>query len=1115
MSLNRLTKPKIWVTALASVITVAAVTPLPTVGQTTIAQQQQSESETFQEWSVNGVLEHNINRKYFQYHTFSGKAGETITIEVSSNEFDSYLILVDPEENKIAENDDGGEGNQAKITISLTSSGTYTVIVTSSKAEETGSYQLSGRAATVEEIQLSKAEQLNQQAWELKQQGKYSEAIDLAQKALRIRQQVLGDKHLYVGISLNNLAELYLLTLRYKDAESSYSKALKIFRRLPMEENQYVANTFDNLAILYYSMGKYEDAEKSSKQALEMLIRLRGDEHLDVAISLNNQGELYKSMGRYKDAEKSLKQALEMKKRLLRTDEHLSLAISLNNLAGLYESMGRYEQAEPLYNQSLEMRKRLLETDEHLYIAVSLNNLGLLYKSMGRYKDAEKSLKQALEMTRRLRGDEHPDVAESLNNLAVLYESMGKYQQAESLYNQALAMYRRFLGNEHPSVATSLNNLAALYESMGKYEQVESLYNQALEMRRRLLGNEHPDVAESLNNLAVLHHSQGNIELALKFLEEGLDIQELNLERNLVSGAEKQKRDYMQTIFETRDEAISLHLNSAPDHERAAGLALTTILRRKGRLLDFLTHSQQLLRQRLDFQSQQLLDRLNDTRTQLANLTYNRPDKLPFEQYRTRLTDLANQEQKLVAQISRRSREFAQINQPVTIETIQQLIPDDTALVEFVEYKPYNPKKSSWGSPRYAAYVLRSQGPPQAIDLGEVDALKPLWEKLELSLQTKELPIPLLKQAARNVDEKLMAKVRPLLGDSRRILLSPDSDLNLIPFEALVDEDNRYLVESYRFTYLTSGRDLLRLSNSNPKLTQPVLLGAPDFENSAQISALGEENQIVATRSLRYLNPSELSLPPLPGTLEEVNAIAQMLGVEPLLGAQANEAVLKQVSRPRILHIATHGFFQQRPDSKEFTSGDNFLLWSGLALAGIKDNKPENDLEDGIFTALEATGLNLSGTKLVVLSACDTGLGNISAGEGIYGLRRALVIAGSESQVISLWKVDDRATKDLMVSYYQGLQDNQGRSEALRKIQLQMLGSGDYQHPYYWASFIPSGNWRSMAGEFYSFWQLAFYGCGVLFLLGIGVLWRRSRESGVGSRESGVGSREDPLKLGL
>ncbi|NEQ84131.1 MAG: CHAT domain-containing protein, partial [Moorea sp. SIO2I5] len=779
---------------------------------------------------------------------------------------------------------------------------------------------------------------------------------------------------------------------------------------------------------------------------------------------LNNLALLYQFMGKYQQAEPLYSQALEMRRRLL-GNQHPDVADSLNNLGLLYQFMGRYQQAEPLYTQSLEMRRRLLG-NQHPDVAQSLNNLAGLYDSMGRYQQAEPLYTQSLEMNRLLLGNQHPDVASNLNNLAALYESMGRYSEAEPLYTQALEMRRRLLGKEHPDVALSLNNLAALYDSMGRYQQAESLYTQALEMWRRLLGEEHPDVALSLNNLAILHHSQGNIEQALEFLETGLDIQELNLERNLVAGAEKQKREYIKTISGTRDGAISLHLNSAPDDQRAAGLALTTILRRKGRLLDFLTHSQQLLRKRLDFQSQKLLDRLNNTRTQLANLTYNRPENLSLEEYRTQLNELRNQEQELVVKISRRSREFAQINQPVTIETIQQLIPLDTALVEFVEYKPFNPQKSSWGNRRYAAYVLRSQGAPQGIDLGEVDAFKSLWETLEFSLQTVYLPISKVKQAARKMDEKLMAKVRPLLGDSRRILLSPDSFLNLIPFEALVDQDNRYLVESYGFTYLTSGRDLLRLSNPNPKLTQPVLLGAPDFDNSAQTTALGEENQIVATRSLRDFNPSEWGLSPLPGALEEVNAIAKMLGVEPLLGAHANEAALKQVTRPRILHIATHGFFQERPDSEEFTNGDNALLQSWLALAGINNNKPDNDLEDGIFTALEATGLNLSGTKLVVLSACNTGLGNISAGEGIYGLRRALVIAGSESQVISLWNVNDEATKYLMVSYYQALlDDNQGRSEALRRIQLQMLGSPEYQHPIYWASFIPSGNWRSMVEE--------------------------------------------------
>ena len=913
--LNTSKRPTIWVTALVSLISVGLITPQPTVGQTTIAQQQES-------------------------------------------------------------------------------------------AEE----------------QLAKAKQLNQQVIELYKQGKYSEAIPLAQEALRIRQQVLGKEH------------------------------------------ADVANSLNNLGLLYQSMGRYQQAEPLYTQALEMKRRLLGDEHPSVANSLNNLAGLYQAMGRYEQAEPLYTQALEIFRRLL-GDEHPDVATSLNNLAGLYKSMGRYQQAEPLLTEALEMRRRLLG-NQHPDVATSLNNLGLLYQLMRRYQQAEPLLTEALEMRRRLLGNEHPSVATSLNNLAALYQLMGRYEQAEPLYTQALEMRRRLLGNEHPSVANSLNNLAGLYQSMGRYQKAEPLYTQALEMYRRLLGEEHPNVAKNLNNLAALHYSQGNIEQALQFLKVGLDIQELNLERNLVSGAEKQKRDYMKTISWAKDRAISLHLNSAGDDERAAGLALTTILRRKGRLLDFLTHSQQLLRKRLDFQSQKLLDRLNNTRTQIANLTYNRPDKLSLEEYRAQVNELRNQEQQLVAKISRRSREFAQINQPVTIETIQQLIPDDTALVEFVEYKPFNPQKDSFGNPRYAAYVLRSQGAPQGIDLGEVDALKPLWKTLQISLQTVYHSPPKVKRKARNVDQKLMAKVRPLLGDSRRILLSPDGYLNLIPFEALVDEDNRYLVESYGFTYLTSGRDLLRLSNPNRKLTQPVLLGAPDFENSAQTTALGEENQIVATRSLRDFNPSELSLSPLPGALEEVNAIAKMLGVEPLLGAHANEAALKQVTRPRILHIATHGFFEEKPNSEDdVILGDNALLQSWLALAGINNNKPDNKLEDGIFTALEATGLNLSGTKLVVLSACNTGLGNISAGEGIYGLRRALVIAGSESQVISLWNVNDTATKYLMVSYYQGLQDNQGRSEALRRVQLQMLGSAEYQHPYYWASFIPSGNWRSMDGE--------------------------------------------------
>ncbi|NEO90791.1 MAG: tetratricopeptide repeat protein, partial [Moorea sp. SIO3G5] len=987
--LNTSKRPTIWVTGLVSLISVGLITPQPTVGQTTIAQQQESAEErlTKAEQLTQQAWELNEQGKYSEAIPVAEKA-LIIRQQVLGNEHPSvatslnYLGLLyqlmgryqqaEPLLSQALEIRRRLLGNEhPDVATSLhdlaflyKSMGRY------SEAEPLYIQSLEMNRRLLGEEHLDVATSLNNLAGLYQLMGRYQQAEPLLTQALEIRRRLLGEEHLDVATSLNNLAGLYQLMGRYQQAESLLTQALEMRRQLLGNEHPSVATSLNNLAGLYESMGRYSDAEPLYIQSLEMLRRLLGDEHPDVATSLNNLAGLYESMGRYPDAEPLYTQSLEMRKRLL-GDEHPDVATNLNNLALLYQLMGRYSDAEPLYTEALAMLRRLLG-NQHPDVATSLNNLALLYQSMGRYSDAEPLYTEALEMDRKLLGDEHPSVATSLNNLALLYQSMGRYSDAEPLYTEALEMMRRLLGEEHPYVAKSLNNLAFLYKSMGRYSDAEPLYTEALEMMRRLLGEEHPNVATNLKNLAYLHHSQGNIEQALEFLEAGLDIQELNLERNLVSGAEKQKREYMKTISKTRDRAISLHLNSAPDDERAAGLALTTILRRKGRLLDFLTHSQQLLRKRLDFQSQKLLDQLNDTRTQLANLTYNRPENLPLEEYRAQVNKLTNKEQQLVAKISRRSREFAQINQPVTIETIQQLIPEDTALVEFVEYKPYNPQKSSWGNPRYAVYVLRSQGSPQGIDLGEVDGLKPLWEILELSLQTVYLTIPEVKQAARKVDEKLMAKVRPLLGDSRRILLSPDGYLNLIPFEALVDEDNRYLIESYGFTYLTSGRDLLRLSNPNPKLTKPVLLGAPDFENSAQTSALEEENKIVATRSLRQLNPSELNLSPIPGTLEEVKAIAKMLGVEPLLGAQANEAALKQVTRPRILHIATHGFFQNRPDSEEFTSGDNALLQSWLALAGINNNKPDNDLEDGIFTALEATGLNLSGTKLVVLSACNT-----------------------------------------------------------------------------------------------------------------------------------------------
>jgi CHAT domain-containing protein/Tfp pilus assembly protein PilF len=821
------------------------------------------------------------------------------------------------------------------------------------------------------------------------------------------------------------------------------------------------AGRLNQQVIQLQEKGKYSEAIPLAERALAIVKQILGEEHPGVADMLNNLAGLYMDQGRYAEAEPLYRQALEMSKRLL-GEEDLDVATSLNNLAVLYQYQGRYAEAEPLYRQALEVREKTpLQWLPDM--TPVLNGLAGLYESQGRYAEAQPLYRRALEINKRFWGEEHPNVATGLNNLAALYWSQGHYADAESLARKALEMRKRLLGEEHPDVATSLNDLAGLYESQGRYADAEPLYRQALEMRKRLLGEEHPNVATSLNNLAALYWGQGDINHALEFFTQGLKVEEHNLTLNLAVGFERQKRDYINTVSGTTDSSISLHLNSAIKNPTATTLALNTVLQRKGRILDVLTNSQQILRQRLDSESKTLLTKLANTQTQLANLFYNRPEKLPLEQYRTQVTQLETQIKLLEDQLSRRSEEFRTQSQPVTIETIQKLIPADAVLVELVRYRPFNPKVSPddrFGKPRYAVYLLPAKGEPKGIDLGDTETIQKTLELFRDNLRDKETPIAQVKQSARDLDKILMQPVRKLLGNTRKILLSPDSALNLIPFEALVDEDNRYLVENYSFTYLTSGRDLLRMQNHSASKQPPVLIADPNFNRPGELVARQPDNSIDA-KNTRSIDLSQRVFSPLQGTAEEVKAISTLLKVKPLTDTKATEGAVKQVNSPRILHIATHGFFENAPANKEKTTLDyNPLLLSGLVFAGLKPRQSGG--EDGILTALETTALNLVGTKLVVLSACDTGLGNISAGEGIYGLRRALVIAGSESQMISLWKVDDDATKELMVAYYKKLLDNQGRSASLRQTQLEMLKGEKYQHPYYWAAFIPSGDWRPM-----------------------------------------------------
>jgi CHAT domain-containing protein len=538
----------------------------------------------------------------------------------------------------------------------------------------------------------------------------------------------------------------------------------------------------------------------------------------------------------------------------------------------------------------------------------------------------------------------------------------------------------------------------------------------------------------------------------------------------------------------------------------ATKLAINTILRRKGRVLDAMANSIGSLRQRSNSEDRLLLDQLANAQTAYSMAVLNGPGKAEPRDYQQQLQSLFEKVEQLEGKIGERSAEFRNLSRSASVEQVQEAIPAGDALVEFVLFRPYDPQTDSFGEPHYIAYVLSHSEPVRSVELGETKPIDSMVATLRKELRDPKTTN--LHSLARSLDEKVMRPVRMLLGQNHTILLSPDGELNLIPFGALIDENKHYLVESYSFTYLTSGRDLLRLQHSsNLQVSEPVIVANPLFDMTtspgAATGSAPDESTKITEIGRRSVDFAALNYKPLPGTAAEAAALQLLFPFARVLTEEkATEAAMKKVNSPQILHVATHGFFltnqaqqAEKQDRRAFSSKsidpsgrENPLLRSGLIMAGVKQQS-SGENEDGVLTALEVAGMNLSGTKLVVLSACETGLGDLNRGEGVYGLRRALVLAGSESQMISLWKVADVGTRDLMTAYYTRLQAGEGRTEALRQVQLAMLrgrltpGSAvrdraretgdtrlkpatkDYRHPYYWAAFIPSGDWRSIEGK--------------------------------------------------
>ncbi|HKD81928.1 MAG TPA: CHAT domain-containing tetratricopeptide repeat protein [Candidatus Angelobacter sp.] len=945
------------------------------------------------------------------------------------------------------------------------------------------------RALAINEKSLGKddlavAEVLDGQARNLTATAQFSEAEEAGKRSLQIREAKAGPNDFLVTQALETLSNLYVERAEFGKAESVANRALEITTHLYGADDVRTADAESMLGRIAVRQYNFARGEELLTHASKIKLAAGGEDSLMYAECVADLSLLYLLKRDNVRAEQLAAQAQSMEEKLLGPN-HLKVAAILH-VRGLIAYRRRdFTTAENFYQRSLAIKEKALGP-VHPWLAVTLNNLGLLYwRQEHNYKKAAGYFQRAEVIFEKFDGPESVPVAESLTNLGIMAKNMSDYKSAEEDYKHALAIIEKRSAPNSNSLEVVVESLGILYRDQHDFAKAEPWFLRALQITQDSLGPEHPEAGRILRNLAHLYSAAGNPARARECWQQAIAIEEKDLPLNLALGSERQKLAYFDPYIETLDTVISFQLLQDPENADSRELAATMLLQRKGRILDAMAGNMEGLRNRSNVEDRALLDRLKEVTSKLANLVLNGPGKSSLADHLQQIKTLTEQRDALENEIGKRSSGYYQSSTPVSLAAVKGVLPADAALVEFAVYQPYDPMQplesdTEYGDPRYVAYVITGAG-VQSRDLGDAKTIDAAVATLRKSLRDPESRN--IKEAARAVDEKIMRPIRAMARDGRHFLIAPDGQLDLIPFDALVDETGHYLVERYLFTYLSTGRDLLRLQAPRASKTSVMVFADPDFGEPRSPERGAATNQVQpVSRSISQGKDSDIYFAPLDGTKREAQAIQSLFPKAQLLtGAQAIKAALLKLEAPSILHIATHGFFL--PDRHADPAGssgaaatsddlrggstdedtDNPLLRSGLALTGANLNRRGGD--SGILTALEAANLNLWGTKLVTLSACDTGIGEVHEREGVYGLRRAFVLSGAESLVMSLWPVSDYVTREMITTYYTGLKNGRGRGEALRQAELAVLKRKGYEHPFYWASFIESGEWANLSGR--------------------------------------------------
>ena len=898
--------------------------------------------------------------------------------------------------------------------------------------------------------------------------GIYDKAILMKTEVSEILKRTLGTNNMDYVESLSELALYNADNGNYYEAIRLGKEIVEIHKKISGVYTIHYATALSTLSVYYAYLGNYSEAIKIGEEALKIKKEVLGTDNYFYAQSVNNLAGFYSDIGDYTKAIKLGKEAVKIKKQVLGA-EHPEYALSLRNLAGYYADLGDHVEALRLYNEVLNIRKRLLGI-EHPDYARSLNDLAVAYYSIGKYDESLQLLEKATKIREKVLGKKHPDYAFSLNDLALCYARSGFYAEALKYGKEAMEIRKTVLGTEHPDYAGSLNDLADCFFRGGYYTEAEQLGTEAVKLRKKLLGSSHPTYARSLFNLSLYYYYHGDYVKAYDCITKYLDCS-----RSFILNQFSELSSYFQeTLWKGYAyqfvSMLPCFVYKYTINESVSWLYDNSCLFAKGLLLNTGIEMRRLI-----FESHDsiLIYKYKDLSTNISK--YNKLIEKPINIHFVNVDSLKNVIQDQEIELARESKVFGDYTRNLTItwEDIQRKLDNDDIAIEYLDYPLIGTD-----SVMYIALTLKKEYEcPHMITLCEANQLNSIPKDVYYT-QT-------------DLSNLVWKPLEDELKGVRDIYFAPSGELHKIGIEYLPISKTKNISDEYTLYRLSSTRQIAAIPDET-KGKNNILYGGLDYdEKSDDISIDTASAKAPILRSaFSRANVDSLSLRSsfefLEGTKKEADMIAKDMRLHNVpyvyySGIDGTEESFKKLdgTRPKVMHIATHGFFLteeeagkskfNRPEIELLTEGfqkvgrpveDKSMTRSGLLFSGcnhaINHEQIPDGEEDGILTAQEISTLDLRGLDLAVLSACQTGLGDVISGEGVFGLQRGFKKAGAKTILMSLSKVDDDATRILMVEFYRNLMNGKTKHQSLKDAQkyLRQVDNGKYDEPKYWASFI-------------------------------------------------------------